>query len=94
MKLYEAMYLFDNAAAHEWSAVEAEVNRLCERIGAELVVCVKFDERRLAYEVNKRKRGTFVLTYMNVEPERITDLERDVRLSEAVLRVLVLRRKA
>ncbi len=91
MRFYEGMFLFDNAFTHEWAAVEAEVKRLCDRIGAELLVCVKFDERRLAYEIKKRKRGTFVLTYFNVEPERIADLERDVQLSESVLRVLVLR---
>ena len=90
MKRYEGMFLFDNAVAREWVGVEQEVNRLCERIGAELLVCVKFDERKLAYEVQKRKRGTYVLTYFNAPPNRIGDLERDVQLSESVLRVLVL----
>ena len=90
MKRYEGMFLFDNAVAREWAGVEQEVNRLCERIGAELLVCVKFDERKLAYEVQKRKRGTYVLTYFEAPPDRIGDLERDVQLSESVLRVLVL----
>ncbi|RMF85697.1 MAG: 30S ribosomal protein S6 [Planctomycetota bacterium] len=85
------MYLFDNNTAHEWPAVEAEVRRLCERIDADLQVCVKFDERKLAYEINGHKRGTYVLTYFNAEPERIADLERDARLSEHIMRALVLR---
>lgn len=91
MKCYEAMFLFDNNAAHEWPAVEAEVQRLCGRIGAELQVCLKFDERKLAYEIDGRKRGTYVLTYFNAPPERITDLERDARLSDTILRAMVLR---
>lgn len=91
MRLYEAMYLFDNNTAHEWPAVEAEVRRLCERIDADLQVCVKFDERKLAYEINGHKRGTYVLTYFNAKPERIADLERDARLSEHIMRALVLR---
>jgi small subunit ribosomal protein S6 len=91
LKRYEAMYLFDSAATRDWASIEQEVQRLCGRIGAELLVCVKYDERRLAYEINRRKRGTYVLTYMDAPPDRIGDLERDVQLSEFVLRVLVLR---
>jgi small subunit ribosomal protein S6 len=85
------MFLFDNAAVHEWSDMEAEVRRLFERIEAEPLVCVKFDERKLAYEIKGRKRGTYVLTYFDAGPQRITDLERDAQLSELILRVLVLR---
>ena len=91
MKRYEAMFLFDNAALHQWSDMEAEVRRLCGRIEAQLQVCLKFDERKLAYEIQGRKRGTYVLTYFDASPERITDLERDVQLSEVILRILVLR---
>ncbi len=91
MKRYEGMFLFDNAVAYEWPAVEREVRRLSERIGAQVHVCVKFDERKLAYEINGRKRGTYVLTYFDAPPDKIGDLERDARLSESILRVLVLR---
>ena len=91
MKRYEGLFLFDNTVAHEWPAVEKEVRRLCERAGGQLQVCVKYDERKLAYEIKGRKRGTYVLTYFEAAPERIVDLERDARLSETVLRMLVLR---
>jgi small subunit ribosomal protein S6 len=91
LKLYEAMFLFDNMAAHEWSDVEQEVKRVFDRIGATQHVCVKFDERRLAFEIEGRKRGTYVLTYFDAEPDRIGDLERDARLSEVILRLMVVR---
>lgn len=91
MRRYEGMFLFDNGVVHEWPAMEEEVRRLCDRIEAKLHVCVKFDERKLAYEIKGRKRGTYVLTYFDAEPEKIVDLERDTRLSDAVLRALFLR---
>ncbi len=91
MKRYEGMFLFDSAVTREWSVVDAEVRRLCERIGANLLVCVKFDERKLAYEIQRCKRGLYALTYFEAEPDKIADLERDVRLSEIVVRALVLR---
>lgn len=91
MKRYEGMFLFDSGAVRDWAGIEQEVRRLCDRISAQLLVCVKFDERKLAYEIRKRKRGTYVLTYFDAPPERIGELERDVQLSELALRVLVLR---
>ncbi len=91
MKRYEGMFLFDNTNVRQWSEIEAEVRRLCNRIQADLHVCVKFDERKLAYEIKGRKRGTYVLSYFDAEPNRIVDLERDVQLSELILRILVLR---
>ncbi len=91
MRRYEGLFLFDNSVAHEWPAVEQEVRRLCDRIGGELQACLKFDERKLAFEIKGRKRGTYVLTYFDAAPERIGDLERDARLSEMILRAMVLR---
>ena len=91
MRRYEALFLFDTTAARDWAAIEEEVRRLCGRIGAELLVCVKFDERKLAYEIARRKRGTYVLAYLDAPPEKINDMERDIRLSELILRGLVIR---
>ncbi len=91
MRRYEGMFLFDSAVVHDFAAMQAEVQRLMERIGAELIFCRKFDERKLAYEINHRKRGTYVLTHFMAEPSKIADLERDARLSEMILRLLVLR---
>jgi small subunit ribosomal protein S6 len=85
------LFLFDTAAARDWAGIEEEVRRLCSRIGAELLVCVKFDERKLTYEIARRKRGTYVLVYFDAPPDRIADLERDLRLSELILRGLVVR---
>jgi len=91
VKRYEAMFLFDTATTRDWAAIEQEVRRLLERIGANLLVCVKYDERKLAYEIRRRKRGTYVLTYFDAPPEKLQELERDTQLSELVLRLLVLR---
>jgi ribosomal protein S6 len=94
LKRYEGMFLFDTAVMRDWASIEEEVRRLCGRIGAELLVCVKFDERKLAFEIKRRKRGTYVLTYFDAPPEKIGDLERDIQLSETMLRGMVLRAEA
>ncbi|MCH7813683.1 MAG: 30S ribosomal protein S6 [Planctomycetes bacterium] len=91
MRIYEAMFLFDPAYANDFSKVEQEVGRLLERVGAEPIMTRKWEERRLAYEIQGRKRGCYVLCFFRGSPEKIVDLERDARLSEPILRLLVLK---
>lgn len=91
MNTYEAMFVMDSGMAADWQLVEGEIKRLTGRAEAELLCCRKWDERRLAYEIGPHKRGCYVLTYLRADPSRIVGLERDVQLSEHILRILVLR---
>ncbi len=90
MKTYEGMFLFDPSFATDMKNVEQEVARLMERADAKTIMCDKWEERKLAYEIDGRKRGCYVLVFFEADPEKITSLERDVQLSESVLRVLIL----
>lgn len=91
MKAYEGMFLFDSAAATEWPNVEKEINRLIDRASGRMIACRRWDERRLAYEIRGRKRGCYVLTYFAAPGDRIAGIERDVQLSDTILRCLILR---
>ncbi len=91
MKQYEAMFLFDPTFASSFEKCESEIHRLMERAGAELIICRKWDERRLAFRINGRKRGVYVLTYFKAPPEGAASLEHDAKLAENILRLLVLR---
>ena len=84
------MFLFDASFATDVSQAEAEIKRILDRAEAELVFCRKWDERRLAYEIAGRRRGTYMLTYFRCPAEALAGIERDAQLSEHVLRVLVL----
>jgi small subunit ribosomal protein S6 len=85
------MFLFDPTFGNTFENCEKEIRRLMDRAQAEILVCRKWDERRLAYRIKGRKRGVYVLVYFKAPPDKISSLERDVRLSEPILRVLVLR---
>ncbi len=91
MNQYEAMFLFDPTFAGTFENCEGEIQRIMARAEAEIVFCRKWDERRLAFKVKGRKRGTYVLVYFKAPPGKIKSLERDAELSENVLRVLILR---
>jgi len=86
------MFLVDSAdATARWDEVEAAIQTVMERGGAEVISLQKWDERRLAYDIAGRKRGMYILCYFRAEPSVISGIERDVRLNELLLRVLVLK---
>lgn len=47
--------------------------------------------RRLAYEINKNNEGIYVLADLTAEPAAVAELDRQLKLSESVLRTKVLR---
>jgi ribosomal protein S6 len=85
------MFLFDPTFGNSFERCETEVRRLMERAEAELIFCSKWDERRLAYRIKGRKRGVYVLTCFEASADKIVGLERDAKISEDILRLLVLR---
>ena len=91
MNQYEAMFLFDPTFGSSFEDCETEIRRLMERAKGEIIICRKWDERRLAYRIEGRKRGVYVLVYFKAPPDMITPFERDAKLSENILRLLVLR---
>ena len=88
---YEGMFLFGSGAATEPQASEALVRKFIEQHGGEILVLKKWDERKLAYEIKKQKRGTYFLTLFKAPPAAVAQIERDVKLSEDVLRALILK---
>ena len=91
-RLYEGLFLVDSSeAASDWDGVISTIEKMLARGDADVVSIKKWDERRLAYEVNGKERGTYILTYFNGDPAKITGIERDVQLSERITRVMILR---
>jgi len=90
-KLYEGMFLVDSAkAAANWDAVITTIKNILEKARADIVSIRKWDERKLAYEIKGKSRGTYILCYFKSDGEKIRGIERDVQLSEQILRVLIL----
>lgn len=86
---YEAMFLFPSGAATDMDATLKSLRSMIERHGGQVLVIKRWDERKLAYEVKKQKRGLFVITYFNAPGAAVTAIEREVNLSDNILRVMV-----
>lgn len=90
-KLYEAMFLVDSSlAAQDWEGIVGTIEGILKKAGAEIVVLKKWGDKRLAYEIDHKARGTYILCYFRADGGRIGDIEKDVRLSERIMRVLIL----
>lgn len=90
-QIYEAMFLMNPAVVPEWTDAEAEIRRLLERAEAKILGLKRWDDRKLAYEIGGHKRATYGLVFFEAAGDKISPLERDAQISEAILRVLVLR---
>jgi ribosomal protein S6 len=90
-KLYEGMFLIDSAeAAKDWDGIIELIKKMLAKVDAEIVSLNKWDERPLAYTIRKCGRGTYILAYFRVEGQKIREIERDVQLSERIMRALIL----
>ncbi|MGN6506551.1 MAG: 30S ribosomal protein S6 [Tepidisphaeraceae bacterium] len=84
---YEGMFLLPGSAE-----VEASIKRvrdIIEKHGGSILVIKKWDERKLAFEVKKQKRGLYILAYFTGPGTAIAPITRDVNLSDDILRVLI-----
>lgn len=88
---YEGMFLVSQAVAADLGGVVDHIKEVLNRASATLIAMKKWDDRRLAYEIQKHKRGVYILTYFECDPVNIVGIERDCSLSERILRAMVTR---
>lgn len=88
---YEAMFLLRQAAAAELGAAVDHIREILTRAEAEILALSKWDDRRLAYEIEKQKRGVYILVYATIPTAKMASLERDLNLSQMILRWMVTR---
>src|SRR2546426_2160013 len=79
---YEAMSLSPAGASADMENTLKTTRGIIERHGGEVIVLKKWDERKLAYELSKNKRGLYVIAYFTANGTAVAAIERDVHLSE------------
>jgi small subunit ribosomal protein S6 len=68
------------------------VNTLIERSGGTPDRTNLWGKRKLAYEVKHQKDGAYVLQDFKLDPDRVPELEAGLKITEEVLRHLVVRK--
>jgi small subunit ribosomal protein S6 len=68
------------------------VNTLIEKAGGTLERTNIWGKRKLAYEVKHQKEGSYVLQDFQIGPDRVPELEAALKITEEVLRHLIVRK--
>lgn len=84
---YEGMFLFPGNAEVEASLTR--VRSIIESHGGSIIVLKKWDERKLAFEIKKQKRGLYIVAFYTAPNTANVQITRDVNLSDDILRILI-----
>ena len=89
--LYEGMFLFPQSATANLQDAIDHLKDILSKVGATIINFRKWDDRRLAYEIDGNKRGVYFLVYFNAPTSSMSELERRCNQSEHLLRMMVTR---
>ncbi len=92
-RTYEVVTVLSPALGEEGlAATSAKIKALVES-AAEIVNIDDWGRKRLAYQVDDQKEGYYTLTTFRAGPEFPKELERVLKITEGVLRYLVIRKE-
>ena len=91
MKEYEIVYIFDSAL--EEPAVTEKLDRFHALVagedGGEVTAVDHWGRRPLAYPIEDKDNGYYVVVHANTAAERLPEFERLLQLDEGLLRYLI-----
>lgn len=90
--LYEGMYIISAQLSDD--ARKKTLDRLQSGIqerGGEVVKVHDWGRRRLCYDINNHREGYYYILYFNVEPSKVSELWREYKLNEDLVRFVTLR---
>lgn len=93
MNSYECMFILDPDLEDE--ARDALINTLKETVeknNGEVEEITHWGKRQLAYKIKKKTEGYYVLMNFKIEPSNVQELDRVYKISEGVLRHMIVRR--
>ncbi|MGL5580604.1 MAG: 30S ribosomal protein S6 [Cetobacterium sp.] len=92
MKKYELMFIINPTILEEGrETVIAKVNNILTAAGATVLKSDKWGERKLAYPIDKKKTGFYVLTTLEMDGTKLTEVESKLNITEEVMRYIVIK---
>ena len=89
---YETMFIVKPTLTEEETQAQIElVKSTIEKNGGEIVATEDMGSRKLAYEIQKNKRGYYYVCYFTAPTESILEIERNYRINENILRFIFIK---
>ena len=93
MKAYELLFFVDPAITEEQRAgVLKRIDATISDNGGKIDNVDNWGKRKLAYEIDKLTEGDYTLVNFQADPSQIAELDRILRINDAVKRHMVVRR--
>ena len=93
MTAYEIMYIINPTVLEEGrDAVMAKVNEILTNAGATVAKTEKWGERKLAYPIDKKKTGFYVLVTLEMDGTNLVEVERRLNITEEVMRYIIVKK--
>ena len=94
MNKYESVIIVNpNCTEEAIKALETKFTGLINENG-KVESVENMGKKRLAYEIKKFKEGTYMLFNFEAKPDSITELERVYRITDEVIKFIVVRKEA
>ena len=94
MNKYESVIIINpNCTEEAIKALETKFTGLINENG-KLESVENMGKKRLAYEIKKFKEGTYMLFNFEANPDSIKELERVYRITDEVIKFIVVRKEA
>ena len=91
-RTYEVMYIADPETADETIAkLNEAVEKLVQTEGGSVVRTDDIGRKRMAYQINKKKEGYYVLFEIEGSGQEIAEIERRMRVNDAIIRYMTVR---
>ena len=90
---YELGFILDPEVNEEQSnAIIERIQQIVNNHDGEVVRVSQWGRRRLAYPIRHKRDGFYVFFDMILTPETVSELDRNMRVTEEVLRHIIIRR--
>ena len=87
MKKYETIFILDaNLEEEPAQAVLEKVKGIITQANGEILKVEDWGKRKLAYEVKKKDKGHYILIHFLGSPALLSELERNFRVMDAVIK--------
>ncbi|WP_253777184.1 30S ribosomal protein S6 [Goodfellowiella coeruleoviolacea] len=95
MRHYEVMVILDPSLDERTVAPSLDgFLNVIRTSGGNVEKVEVWGRRRLSYEINKHTEGIYAVLDLTAEPDAVKELDRQLTLTESILRTKVLRRES
>ncbi len=95
MRNYEGIFIITPELTSEASkSVVAQIQEMVSKNGGRVEGLQEWGKRRLAYKINKKQEGNYIILNFQLDSTQTKKLEQSLRLNDQIMRYLLVNKDA